>query len=78
MKIKYEIENYSDKASFLRENGWQTYYNDDNWIMVEWIRQGKRYDWMGISTDDAYEKALKKRDEELREKSEIEWEKWTK
>ena len=78
MKPKYEIENYSDKASFLRENGWETYYNDDNWIMVEWIRQGKKYDWMGISTDDAYKMTLKKRDEILREKSEIEWEKWTK
>lgn len=78
MKKKYEIENYSDKASFLLKNGWQTYYNDDNWIMVEWVTQGKRYDWMGVSTDDAYEISLKKREEELREMSEIEWKKWTK
>jgi len=30
LKDKHEIENYEDKAKVLRENGWETWYHDDN------------------------------------------------
>ena len=54
LKRKNEIENYEEKAKFLQENGWETWYNDDNWIKTEWIEQGKSYDRMGDSTDRVY------------------------
>lgn len=54
LKRKHEIPNYEEKAKILRENGWETWYNDDNWIKTEWIEQGKRYDYMGRSTEDVY------------------------
>ena len=54
LKRKEEIENYEEKSKILRENGWETWYNDDNWIKTEWIEQGIKYDYMGRSTDDVY------------------------
>ena len=54
LKDKKDIENYEEKAKFLKENGWETWYNDDNWIMTEWAKQGKAIDRMGCSTDSAY------------------------
>jgi len=60
MKQKNEIENYEDKAKVLQENGWETWYNDDNWIKTEWIEQGKAYDRMGNSTDRVYASIIKK------------------
>lgn len=54
LKYKHEIPNYEEKAKVLCENGWETWYNDDNWIKTEWIEQGKKYDMMGRSTDDVY------------------------
>jgi len=30
LKEKHEIENYEMKAKLLRENGWETWYHDDN------------------------------------------------
>ena len=59
LKNKNEIEDYEMKAKFLVENGWLTYFNDDNWIKRDWIRQGLNYDYMGFGTDQAY-KDLKK------------------
>jgi len=37
MKEKNEIENYEEKSKVLQENGWVTWYHDDNWIKTEWI-----------------------------------------
>ena len=54
LKQKNEIENYEEKAKFLRENGWQTWWHDDNWIKTEWYYQGKKVDMMGRDTDDVY------------------------
>jgi hypothetical protein len=54
LRDKKDIENYEEKAKFLNENGWETWYNDDNWIMTEWREQGKSIDRMGTSTDSAY------------------------
>ena len=54
LKSKKEIENYEEKAKFLQENGWETWYHDDNWIKTEWVEQGKSVDRMGDSTDRIY------------------------
>ena len=54
LKEKHQINNYEEKAKLLKENGWVTWYHDDNWIKTEWIEQGKKIDWMGEDTDDAY------------------------
>lgn len=54
LKNKNEISSYDQKAKILRENGWDTWYNDDNWIKIEWIKHGKRYDHMGRTTNDAF------------------------
>lgn len=54
LKEKHEIENYEEKSNFLRENGWETWYHDDNWIKTEWVKEKKKYDMMGRSTDDVY------------------------
>ena len=32
LKNKADIPNYEEKAKFLRSNGWQTWYHDDNWV----------------------------------------------
>jgi hypothetical protein len=54
LKNKHEIENYEEKSKILLENGWETWYHDDNWIKTEWYDQGKKIDMMGRSTDDVY------------------------
>jgi len=54
LKEKHEIENYEDKAKVLQENGWETWYHDDNWIKTEWSEQGKAINRMGNSTDRVY------------------------
>lgn len=54
LKQKNEIENYEEKAKFLIQEGWVTWYHDDNWIKKEWIEQGRKYDMMGRDTDDVY------------------------
>jgi hypothetical protein len=56
LKQKHEIKDYEEKSKLLKENGWETWYHDDNWIKTEWIHQGKRYDMMGRSTDEVWEK----------------------
>jgi hypothetical protein len=58
LKDKHEIENYEEKSKILRENGWETWYHDDNWIKSEWWEQGKKIDMMGRSADDAYENVI--------------------
>ena len=58
LKNKHEIENYEEKSKTLRENGWETWSNDDNWIKTEWWEQGKKIDMMGRSTDDVYENII--------------------
>jgi hypothetical protein len=59
LKDKHEIPDYEEKAKVLRENGWETWYSDDNWIKTEWIEQGKAYDRMGNSTDRVYALTIK-------------------
>jgi hypothetical protein len=54
LKNKHEIENYEEKSKTLLENGWETWYHNDNWIKTEWWEQGKKIDMMGRSTDDVY------------------------
>jgi hypothetical protein len=54
MKENHEILNYEEKEKFLRENGWETWYHDDNWIKSEWYEQGIQIDRAGMSTDSAY------------------------
>jgi hypothetical protein len=54
MKNKEEITNYEEKAKVLHENGWNTWYHDDNWIKKEWVQNGLKYDTMGQETDDVY------------------------
>lgn len=54
LKSKKEIENYEEKAKVLQENGWETWYHDNNWIKTEWVEQGKSVDRMGDSTDRIY------------------------
>lgn len=54
LKYKHEIPNYEEKAKVLRENGWEPWYNDDNWIKTEWYDQGKKVDMMGRSTEYVY------------------------
>lgn len=60
MRDKNEILNYEEKAKLLRENGWNTYYHDDNWIKTEWIEKGLKYDVMGHETDDVYKFTVSK------------------
>jgi hypothetical protein len=59
LKQKHEIENYEEKSKLLRENGWETWSHDDNWIKTEWREQGKKIDMMGLGTDKAYKKLIK-------------------
>lgn len=55
LRNKDEIENYDLKAKVLEENGWTTYYHDDNWVKIEWFNDPTiRIDWSGINTDTAY------------------------
>ena len=61
LKNKNEIASYQEKAKCLRDNGWETWYNDDNWIKTEWYNQGKKIDMMGRSTESAY-KTVNKND----------------
>ena len=55
LKEKHQIENYEEKSKLLCENGWETWYHDDNWIKTEWVEQGKKIDMMGCSTDKVYQ-----------------------
>ena len=54
LKQKHEIKDYDKKSKLLKENGWETWYHDDNWIKTEWVEQGKRIDMMGRSTDSVW------------------------
>jgi len=60
LKKKNEIENYEEKAKILRENGWDTWYNDDNWIKYEWVEKGYKIDMMGRDTDHVYKELTSK------------------
>lgn len=67
LKNKNEIENYDLKAKVLIDNGWETWYHDDNWIKTEWNKQGIKIDNAGISTDVAYyQYSLEKEEENLK------------
>ncbi len=53
------IDNYEEKAKILRENGWETWYHKDNWVKTQWQLEGKKIDWMGLSTDEAFKRTQK-------------------
>lgn len=64
LKNKNEIENYDLKAKVLTENGWTTWYHDDNWIKTEWYEKEIKIDNAGISTDEAYYQYSPEKEEE--------------
>ena len=60
LKSKEEIENYEDKVKFLNDNGWVTWYHDDNWINEDWYNDPNiRIDMAGMTTEQAL-KTVKK------------------
>ncbi len=52
--IEVETPGYEEMSKFLIENGWETWYNDDNWVKTEWIKNREKVDWMGRSTKEVY------------------------
>ena len=47
LKEKNEIENYEEKSKVLRENGWETWYNDDKEGHTVTSGEGSgRFGWM--------------------------------
>jgi len=55
LKDKREIENYKEKARWLKENGWTDLWHPDNWVRTEWFNHHTiNIVWAGISTDAAY------------------------
>ena len=63
LKNKNEIPLYEEKAKVLKENGWEPWYHDDNWIKTKWIEQGLKYDMMGMPTELVYNNLKPKEDE---------------
>lgn len=46
-----------EKTQYLKDNGWHTAWSEDNWL-----QQDETYtnpDWAGMSTEKAYEYAIK-------------------
>lgn len=63
LKEPNEIENYQEKAKFLEENGWVTFYHYDNWVKVEWYDHPTiDVSRAGYSTDGAYNKTMHDKD----------------
>jgi hypothetical protein len=54
LKDKIEIENYEEKAKFLKENGYVTWYHDDNWVHQKYFKTPHGPDRAGDSTDNTY------------------------
>jgi replicative superfamily II helicase len=55
MKEPHEIENYAEKAKWLKANGWTDLWHPDNWVRVEWFNHPTiDVDRAGCSTDSAY------------------------
>jgi hypothetical protein len=52
-------EQYIDKAQWLRDNGWYTAWSEDNWLQRD--EEYSNPDWAGMSTEHAYEYAMKYR-----------------
>jgi len=71
MKNKEEITNYKEKAKVLHENGWCTWYHDDNWIKKEWVEKDLKYDVMGRETDDVYNSVISRLEFEKFEKEQF-------
>lgn len=63
------IKDYEYKSKILKENGWVTYYNDNNWIRKEWFNYPNlKIECSGVSTDIAfkpYSQEEKENDEEF-------------
>lgn len=63
LRDKKDIENYDEKSKFLNDNGWVTYYHDDNWVQEDWFEDPNiRVEYAGLNTDDAYETCKKTRE----------------
>mgnify|MGYP003628261513 CR=1 FL=1 len=54
LKDKNKIENYEEKAKFLNENGYETWYHDDNWVHKSSFKSPYGPDRAGNSTDGVY------------------------
>ena len=54
-----KILNYEEKERFLLVKGWMKSFHSDNWVRIsqfnEMTAAGLNTDWLGISTDEAYE-----------------------
>ena len=70
LKNKADIPNYEEKAKFLRSNGWQTWYHDDNWVEDKHFGSYQDHE-AGCSTEVAYasEKGLGTLDDLVQVKS---------
>lgn len=63
LRDKQDIENYNEKSKFLNDNGWVTYYHDDNWIQEDWFEDlNIRVEYVGLNTDETYEICKKTRE----------------
>ena len=63
LRDKQDIENYNEKSKFLNDNGWVSYYHDDNWIQEDWFEDlNIRVEYVGLNTDEAYEICKKTRE----------------
>lgn len=49
----------AEKEAFIISKGWQTWWNDNNWIHTT-IMAGANLDMCGVSLDQAYRIATKK------------------
>lgn len=57
--VRYGMLSETDIKKFLRDNGWETWYNEDNWIKTSWHDiPGMKIDMAGMSTMDAYKSQL--------------------
>lgn len=55
LKSKTEIENYDERAKFLKDNGWTDLWHEDNWIQEDWFDDPNiNVDRAGIPMDVAY------------------------
>jgi hypothetical protein len=50
---------FKEKQQWLRDNGWRTSWSEDNWLQRD--EEYSNPDWAGMSTEHAYEHAMKYR-----------------
>lgn len=63
LKNKEDIENYDEKAKFLKDNGWTDLWHEDNWVQEDWFDDSSiNVDRAGIPTDVAFNNCIKTRE----------------